>query len=81
MYSCDACKYLQKNWTDLVDAATDAGALGAKLSGGGMGGNMIALCKPADIDLVKLALRHSRRCSSPRLHAEARMPKRDDDPD
>ena len=43
----------------LVDAATDAGALGAKLSGGGMGGNMIALVQPADIDLVKLALRQA----------------------
>ena len=40
----------------LVDAATDAGALGAKLSGGGMGGNMIALVQPADIDHVKRAL-------------------------
>ena len=40
----------------LVEAATDAGALGAKLSGGGMGGNMIALVQPADIDHVKRAL-------------------------
>ncbi|MGE5072813.1 MAG: mevalonate kinase, partial [Anaerolineae bacterium] len=31
----------------LVDAARRAGALGAKLSGGGRGGNMIALIDPA----------------------------------
>jgi mevalonate kinase len=31
----------------LVDAARRAGALGAKLSGGGRGGNMIALADPA----------------------------------
>jgi len=30
----------------LVDAARSAGALGAKLSGGGRGGNMIALVTP-----------------------------------
>jgi mevalonate kinase len=30
----------------LVDAARKAGALGAKMSGGGRGGNMIALVAP-----------------------------------
>lgn len=34
----------------LVDVATQAGALGAKLSGGGRGGNMIALVSHDDID-------------------------------
>ena len=30
----------------LIDAANEAGALGAKLSGGGRGGNIIALVEP-----------------------------------
>jgi mevalonate kinase len=40
----------------LVNAARSAGALGAKLSGGGMGGNMIALIVPEKADEVKVAL-------------------------
>jgi mevalonate kinase len=36
----------------LVQAARDAGALGAKLSGGGRGGNMIALVEQAKADAV-----------------------------
>ena len=41
----------------LVDAALKAGALGAKLSGGGRGGNMIALVTPQTHDQVEGALR------------------------
>lgn len=40
----------------LVDAALAAGALGAKLSGGGLGGNMIALVKKSGLNAVKDAL-------------------------
>lgn len=40
----------------LVQAALDAGALGAKLSGGGRGGNMIALVSPDKLAGVKDAL-------------------------
>jgi mevalonate kinase len=40
----------------LVEAARDGGALGAKLSGGGRGGNMIALVSPAMADPVCQAL-------------------------
>lgn len=40
----------------LVDAATTAGALGAKLSGGGRGGNMIALVTDSTADAVREAL-------------------------
>ena len=40
----------------LVAAARDAGALGAKLSGGGRGGNMIALVEEARADSVAGAL-------------------------
>jgi mevalonate kinase len=40
----------------LVEAAREAGALGAKLSGGGRGGNMIALVEPATADQVAAAL-------------------------
>ncbi len=40
----------------LVTAAKVAGALGAKLSGGGVGGNMIALVKPTAIKSVSEAL-------------------------
>ena len=41
---------------DLVDAAIKAGALGAKLSGGGRGGNMIALVTDDTREVVKTAL-------------------------
>jgi mevalonate kinase len=40
----------------LIAAARTAGALGAKLSGGGQGGNMIALVKPEDATTVATAL-------------------------
>ncbi|MEY2819726.1 MAG: mevalonate kinase, partial [Chloroflexota bacterium] len=40
----------------LVDAARKAGALGAKLSGGGRGGNMIALVNQASAESVAGAL-------------------------
>jgi len=40
----------------LVAAALDAGADGAKLSGGGRGGNMIALCAPEQAESVANAL-------------------------
>jgi mevalonate kinase len=40
----------------LVHAARDAGALGAKLSGGGRGGNMIALAEQARAESVASAL-------------------------
>lgn len=40
----------------LVQAARDAGALGAKLSGGGMGGCMIALVDGRSADMVRAAL-------------------------
>ena len=40
----------------LVDAARKAGALGAKLSGGGRGGNMIALVNQDSAELVAAAL-------------------------
>ena len=40
----------------LVNAAREAGALGAKLSGGGRGGNMIALVKPETAEPVAEAL-------------------------
>jgi mevalonate kinase len=41
---------------DLVRAALEAGALGAKLSGGGRGGNMIALVSEENADVVAAAL-------------------------
>jgi mevalonate kinase len=41
----------------LVEAALSAGALGAKLCGGGRGGNMIALCDEANTGQVAEALR------------------------
>ncbi|MEZ4771518.1 MAG: mevalonate kinase [Caldilineales bacterium] len=43
----------------LCAVARDAGALGAKLSGGGRGGNMIALTEPAAADRVAAALRQA----------------------
>jgi len=41
---------------DLVEAARNAGALGAKMSGGGRGGNMIALVQPGKARGVARAL-------------------------
>ena len=43
----------------LVQAAQDAGAMGAKLSGGGRGGNMIALVQPDMAESVSLSLREA----------------------
>ncbi len=41
---------------NLVSAARKAGALGTKLSGGGRGGNMIALVKPEQAESVARSL-------------------------
>lgn len=41
----------------LVAAAREAGAAGAKLSGGGRGGNMIALAEPGSAESISLALK------------------------
>jgi mevalonate kinase len=43
----------------LVEAARQAGALGAKLSGGGRGGNMIALVTPETAETVSQALKEA----------------------
>jgi mevalonate kinase len=43
----------------LVNAAIQSGALGAKLSGGGRGGNMIALVTHETASTVESALRES----------------------
>ncbi len=43
----------------LVAAAMTAGALGAKLSGGGMGGNMLAVCEAEASPAVALALQNA----------------------
>jgi mevalonate kinase len=43
----------------LVDAARAAGALGAKLSGGGRGGNMIALVPAVQMAIIETALRQA----------------------
>ena len=53
----------------LVNVALDAGALGAKLSGGGRGGNMIALTTADNWERVAIALReHSRNVLQTILH-------------
>lgn len=43
----------------LIKAARDAGAVGAKLSGGGRGGNVIALADPADAERIASAFREA----------------------
>jgi mevalonate kinase len=40
----------------LIEAAREAGALGAKLSGGGRGGNIIALSPSGEIETITAAL-------------------------
>ena len=47
----------------LVDAATEAGALGASLTGAGMAGTVLALCKTRDADRVAEYVR--KRLASP----------------
>jgi len=44
---------------NLISAARSAGALGAKLSGAGRGGNMIALVRPSEGSLVAAALENA----------------------
>lgn len=44
---------------NLINAATHAGALGAKLSGGGRGGNMLALVTPETSAQVEAALKQA----------------------
>ena len=41
----------------LVESARAAGAIGAKMTGGGMGGNMVALAPPEGVEAVSQALR------------------------
>ena len=43
----------------LVEAARQAGALGAKLSGGGRGGNMITLVEPEKAETVAASLKEA----------------------
>jgi len=43
----------------LVEAARSAGALGAKMSGGGRGGNMIALVEPETAEAVSASLKEA----------------------
>jgi mevalonate kinase len=43
----------------LVEAARKAGALGAKMSGGGRGGNMIALVQPGKAGAVSRSLKEA----------------------
>ncbi len=45
---------------DLIDEALKAGALGAKMSGGGWGGIMFAVCRPEDRDKVAKAMQRTR---------------------
>jgi mevalonate kinase len=47
------------NLQTLIEAARSAGANGAKLSGAGLGGNMIALVDPAKAHTVEKALRNA----------------------
>lgn len=42
---------------DLVAIARDAGAFGARLTGAGFGGCIVALCSTAGVDEVSVALR------------------------
>jgi mevalonate kinase len=43
----------------LVETARQTGALGAKLSGGGRGGNMIALVEPENAEPISRALKEA----------------------
>jgi galactokinase len=54
----------------LVDAATQAGALGASLTGAGIAGSVLALCRAEDADRVTAAVRE--RLASPEYARVAR---------
>jgi mevalonate kinase len=43
----------------LVEASRSAGALGAKMSGGGRGGNMVALVDQANLEAVSNSMKHA----------------------
>jgi len=52
-----SCPISPSNLDILIRAALDAGALGAKLSGSGGGGAMLALTEPGDEDRIAAAIR------------------------
>jgi len=54
-----SCPVSPSNLDRLVGAAIDAGALGAKLSGSGGGGAMVALSEPGDQEVVADAMRRA----------------------
>jgi len=54
-----SCPVSPSNLDKLVRAANDAGALGAKLSGSGGGGAMVALSEPGDLEGVADAIRRA----------------------
>jgi mevalonate kinase len=66
------CPVSPNRLDDLVNAALDTGALGAKLSGSGGGGAMVALCKPEDLINVAKAIRRAGE-----MYSLQRSPKRD----
>ncbi|MEM3449943.1 MAG: hypothetical protein QXU11_10345 [Thermoproteota archaeon] len=51
------CPISPNKLDDLIEAARNAKALGAKLSGSGGGGVMVALCKPEDLSKVAESIR------------------------
>jgi len=53
------CPISASNLDKLINASLKAGALGAKLSGSGGGGCMIALCQPEDVSKVARAIREA----------------------
>lgn len=54
-----SCPVSPSNLDRLVQAALDSGALGAKLSGSGGGGAMVALSEPEDLEAVAMAIRRA----------------------
>ena len=58
----------------LVKTARDAGALGASLTGAGIAGSILALCKRADAKKVSEALRHCLRSDAYRILAKKDEP-------
>jgi mevalonate kinase len=58
----------------LVKTALEAGALGAKLCGGGRGGNMIALVQPENADGVTAALRSAGAVNTITTHIDRKPP-------
>ena len=58
---------------ELVDAATKAGAFGARLTGAGFGGCVVCLCTPENVDAIRASLIDVYYSKRPAFHPEQHL--------